>query len=316
MIQIVVLVLVISWVGLSIWNWSAVKEFGKVSIIILITTFTLTTLMHLTIKYLPDTQAFLLDKDKKYNVALISAMIAGISLLYNRNENERKRLLEEKRYLSEQKKYKHTQELNLKREKYTNLIQSTSRFVNEANIIIQMYGNITDHCRALLDALREEEEGKEPISQLLTAKGEKLSHKDILILRQESRPRSSYGFQAKFEALDKSGRLEESITSLNNSLVNKLEEPYLVSLSLLYESDELHLKNSLMNLHLKLKDIPKHTNKNLALSRTNLEDGWRNMKNRYDSLNSEMYKFSQDFSKLMEVKQKEMYEEKHENLRS
>ena len=55
MIQIVVLVLVISWVGLSIWNWSAVKEFGKVSIIILITTFTLTTLMHLTIKYLPDT---------------------------------------------------------------------------------------------------------------------------------------------------------------------------------------------------------------------------------------------------------------------
>lgn len=315
MIQIIVLVLVISWVGLSIWNWSAVKEFGKVSIIILITTFTLTTLMHLTIKYLPDTQAFLLDKDKKYNVALISAMIAGISLLYNRNENERKRLLEEKRYLSEQQKYKHSLELNLKREKYANLIQSTSRYVNEANIIIQMYGSITDYCLAMLDA-RCEKEGKEPISQLLTIKSEKLSLKDILILKHESKTRSSHEYQARLEALDKSGRLEESITSLNNSLVNKLEEPYLVSLSLLYESDELHLKNSLTNLHSMLKEIPKHTKKNLELSHTNLEGGWRNMKNRYDSLYSEMDKFSQDFSKLMEVKQKEMYEEKQENLRS
>lgn len=315
MIQIIVLVLVISWVGLSIWNWSAVKEFGKVSIIILITTFTLTTLMYLTIKYLPDTQAFLLDKDKKYNVALISAMIAGISLLYNRNENERKRLLEEKRYLSEQQKYKHSLELNLKREKYANLIQSTSRYVNEANIIIQMYGSITDYCLAMLDA-RCEKEGKEPISQLLTIKSEKLSLKDILILKHESKTRSSHEYQARLEALDKSGRLEESITSLNNSLVNKLEEPYLVSLSLLYESDELHLKNSLTNLHSMLKEIPKHTKKNLELSHTNLEGGWRNMKNRYDSLYSEMDKFSQDFSKLMEVKQKEMYEEKQENLRS
>lgn len=315
MIQIIVLVLVISWVGLSIWNWSAVKEFGKVSIIILITTFTLTTLMYLTIKYLPDTQAFLLDKDKKYNVALISAMIAGISFLYNRNENERKRLLEEKRYLSEQQKYKHSLELNLKREKYANLIQSTSRYVNEANIIIQMYGSITDYCLAMLDA-RCEKEGKEPISQLLTIKSEKLSLKDILILKHESKTRSSHEYQARLEALDKSGRLEESITSLNNSLVNKLEEPYLVSLSLLYESDELHLKNSLTNLHSMLKEIPKHTKKNLELSHTNLEGGWRNMKNRYDSLYSEMDKFSQDFSKLMEVKQKEMYEEKQENLRS
>ena len=240
---IISLIVMMIWGIIYFYNKSNIGELIKASALIIFSTITLLFVMYFSVKYIPNTKAVFLDKDNRYNVALISAVIAGISFVYNKNENEKKRLFEERKFQEEKRINQNREERKQKNDRYDRLINLASILINETTVILSQLISIERKIAKWQD------EYETTMLDYKTMK--QVAPYDIGMSGEES-----LSFQ-------------ENMKELHQQVVNKIELPYLRLRTLLYDVDEIGLNETLEDLHSKIILIIKFDLKHLEINNQN-----------------------------------------------
>ena len=275
---------IISLLVMMIWgiiyfkNKSNIGELLKASALIIFSTITLLFVMYFSVKYIPNTKAVFLDKDNRYNVALISAVIAGISFVYNKNENEKKRLFEERKFQEEKRINQNREERKQKNDRYDRLINLASILINETTVILSQLISIERKIAKWQDEYE---------TTMLDYKAMKqVAPYDIGMSGEES-----LSFQ-------------ENMKELHQQVVNKIELPYLRLRTLLYDVDEIGLNETLEGLHSIIILIIEFDLKHLEINNQNSLIGLGTIQRLYRDIKKCLDDFQAKFIVSIKEKQK------------